>query len=130
MSSPANPALSSGISEIQRPTRISLERIHDKFRRNVRIDHNVYVVGAHLRGDQPPLFVSAHFKDRFESKIALIVVHLKGRLLHPGLDILAELCLRFPQPGTRHVMVAVCCAFLSRKVRSVAGERNEIYDDN
>jgi hypothetical protein len=130
MPRPPNPSLLSWTREIQSPAGISLERVHDKLRRNVRIDHDVHVVRAHLRREQTPPFVSADFKDRSESNGALISIQLERFLLKQGFHVLAKLGLRLRQPGTRHVMVAVRCALLAREMRSVTGERNEIGGDD
>ncbi len=89
MPSPTNAALLSVESEIQRPAGISLERVHDKLWRNIRIHHDVDVVGPHLRSKQLPVFVLARLTDRFKSNLALIGVQLEGRLLERCLHILA-----------------------------------------
>src|ERR1700722_14277538 len=130
MPRPANPAPLLWIRDIQRPAGISLKRVHDKFRRDFRVDHDMHVIGAHLRGKQLPLLVSADSTNRFESNLALISVQLERLLLKQGCHVWAKHGLRLRQPSARHVMVAVRCALLTRNVRSVAGEGNEIsgYD--
>jgi hypothetical protein len=61
-----------------------------------------------------------------ERDSALIDVHLKGRLLEGGLDVLAQFWSRFWRPGARHVVIAVNGALLTWDVRSIAGKGNEV----
>jgi hypothetical protein len=77
MPRPSNATLLSRESEVQRPAGISLEGVHNELRCHIRVDHRVYMIGAHVRREQSPIFVSANFTDRSEYDIALIGIQLK-----------------------------------------------------
>jgi hypothetical protein len=123
---PANAALLSGVREIQRPAGVSLERVHDEFWGNIRIDHNMQVARSHMRGEQTPMLVSTDVENRFQDYVALICTQFEGRLLKQGLRKMPKRRLRLPRSGSRHIVVAVRSAFLAREVGSITGKSNQI----
>ena len=101
------PPLSTRSHTVQSAAAISLEIVHDLFRPIRRVNPDVHVIRANVRGDHAPLAMTRDFENRFQYNGALSVIQHLRRMLHRSLlSCLAESFL-IEQRRSRHVVFPV-----------------------
>lgn len=128
MTRPTKPATLGRCEKIQGAAPVAFEGVHDEFRCNLAtgVYHGMHVVGTYLRREQPPVLGTTDPANRSKNHAALIGVRLKWRLPERGFRMLAQLGPWIRWPNARHIVIAVNCAWLARKVASVAGKSDEV----